>query len=259
MCLILNLYKHSSRFGDQARFSVFTMQAVLMQLYCRIKSRPAAGPLTPEQESAITAQKQENEAAVSQAFLKYMSSTDVFADFEENHKDFQKLHGNDPIIVWEQFQNVPDVSELADFAMLILRILVNQGGNERDFSDFKIKQTRLRNRLSFKKTGKMSKFCKVGTSIRTEHIAAGFVDQQQNGRSQEVGFSRKHHSSEGCATVWGGAEMREGPEWRRRATGGRPEVWGSTRGRPEMNRKTGNGLEVRGTTGGGPEVDQKED
>ncbi|KAJ6576839.1 hypothetical protein B0H10DRAFT_2198941 [Mycena sp. CBHHK59/15] len=78
-------------------------------------------------------------------------------------------------------------------------------------------------------------------------------------RSQEVGFSRKHHSSEGCATVWGGAEMREGPEWRRRATGGRPEVRGSTRGGPEMNRKTGDGPEIRGTTRGGPEVDQKED
>ncbi|KAJ6611294.1 hypothetical protein B0H10DRAFT_1953165 [Mycena sp. CBHHK59/15] len=60
-------------------------------------------------------------------------------------------------------------------------------------------------------------------------------------------------------TVWGGAEMREGPEWRRRATSGRPEVRGSTRGGLEMNRKTGNGPEIRGTTGGGPEVDRKED
>lgn len=51
----------------------------------------------------------------------------------------------------------PDVRELADFAILILGIVVNQGSNERDFSDFKIKKTRLRNRLSFAKTGKMSK------------------------------------------------------------------------------------------------------
>ncbi|KAJ6614114.1 hypothetical protein B0H10DRAFT_1950909 [Mycena sp. CBHHK59/15] len=81
-----------------------------------------------------------------------------------------------------------------------------------------------------------------------------FHENKENfDRSQEVGFSRKHHSSEGCATVWGGAEMREGPEWRRRATGSRPEARGSTRGGPEMNQKTGNGLEVRGTTGGGPE------
>ncbi|KAJ6523804.1 hypothetical protein B0H10DRAFT_2206044 [Mycena sp. CBHHK59/15] len=48
-------------------------------------------------------------------------------------------------------------------------------------------------------------------------------------------------------------KIREGPEWRRRATGGRPEVRGSTRGRPEMNRKTGNGPEMNRKTGNGPE------
>jgi hypothetical protein len=53
--------------------------------------------------------------------------------------------------------NHADICELADFAILILGISVNQGGNERDFSDWKIKRTRLRNRLSFEKTGKMSK------------------------------------------------------------------------------------------------------
>ncbi|KAJ6622086.1 hypothetical protein B0H10DRAFT_2187725 [Mycena sp. CBHHK59/15] len=66
-------------------------------------------------------------------------------------------------------------------------------------------------------------------------------------------LSRKHHSSEGCATVWGGAEMREGPEWRRREIGGRPEIRGSTRGGPEMNRKTGNGPEMNRKYGNGPE------
>jgi hypothetical protein len=53
--------------------------------------------------------------------------------------------------------NHADIRELADFAILILGISVNQGGNERDFSDWKIKRMRLRNRLSFEKTGKMSK------------------------------------------------------------------------------------------------------
>lgn len=45
--------------------------------------------------------------------------------------------------------------------MLLLEICVNQGGMERVFSDFKIKKTRLRNRLGLEKLGKMSKvlFC----------------------------------------------------------------------------------------------------
>jgi hypothetical protein len=36
---------------------------------------------------------------------------------------------------------VPEVRELADLALLILGIAINQGGNEHDFSDFKIKRT----------------------------------------------------------------------------------------------------------------------
>ena len=52
-----------------------------------------------------------------------------------------------------------EVAELADFAILLLGIVVNQAGCERDFSDLKIKKTRLRNRLGLPKLHKMSKVC----------------------------------------------------------------------------------------------------
>ncbi|KAJ7805687.1 hypothetical protein B0H13DRAFT_2387542 [Mycena leptocephala] len=58
---------------------------------------------------------------------------------------------------WEQYLSNPDLHELADFAMLLLGLVVNQGGNEHDFSDFKIKKTRRRNRLGVKKVGEMAK------------------------------------------------------------------------------------------------------
>jgi hypothetical protein len=63
--------------------------------------------------------------------------------------------------VWEQYLPNPDLHELADFAILLLGLVVNQGGNECDFSDFKIKKTRLRNRLNIKRVSEMSKvsFC----------------------------------------------------------------------------------------------------
>ena len=60
-------------------------------------------------------------------------------------------------MVWQQLKSTPEVSELADLAILLLGIVVNQGGNERDFSDLKIKKTRLRNRLGIPKLQKMSK------------------------------------------------------------------------------------------------------
>jgi hypothetical protein len=60
-------------------------------------------------------------------------------------------------MVWKQFLNDPKVAELAKFAILLLEIVVNQAGNERVFSDLKIKKTRLRNRLGIPKLDKMSK------------------------------------------------------------------------------------------------------
>ncbi|KAJ6562267.1 hypothetical protein B0H19DRAFT_1210101 [Mycena capillaripes] len=143
-----------------AGVSVFTLRAVLMELYKCVKSGPPAGPLTPEQEAAHNAEKAAKETEVSQAFLKYMATLGVFADFEAQHADFQKTHGNNPVHVWQIMLASPDIRELADFAILILGIV----------------RTRLRNRLSFQKTGKMSK---VGASIRTEHLAAGFIKQRE--------------------------------------------------------------------------------
>jgi hypothetical protein len=59
--------------------------------------------------------------------------------------------------VWEQLKVCPDVVELANLALLLLGLVVNQASNERSFSDLKIKQTRLRNRLGIPKLEKMSK------------------------------------------------------------------------------------------------------
>lgn len=59
--------------------------------------------------------------------------------------------------MWKAFLNTPSVFELADFAILLLSMSVNQAGLERSFSDLKIKKTRLRNRLKLPKLEKMAK------------------------------------------------------------------------------------------------------
>ena len=65
--------------------------------------------------------------------------------------------GDNPILVWQQLKSIPEVAELAEFAILLLGIIVNQAGNERDFSDLKIKKARLQNRVGIPKLQKMSK------------------------------------------------------------------------------------------------------
>ncbi|KAF8954336.1 hypothetical protein BDZ97DRAFT_1865985 [Flammula alnicola] len=59
---------------------------------------------------------------------------------------------------------------------------VNQAGLERSFSDLKIKQTRLRNRLGLPKLEKMAK---VGADIRASQKEAGFVADRSKRQNHE--------------------------------------------------------------------------
>ena len=63
----------------------------------------------------------------------------------------------DPIRAWAAFGSIAGIAELAKFAVILLKIVVNQAGCERVFSDLKIKQTQHRNRLGLDKLEKMTK------------------------------------------------------------------------------------------------------
>ena len=63
----------------------------------------------------------------------------------------------DPIRAWAAFGSIAGIAELAKFAVILLKIVVNQAGCERVFSDLKIKQTQRRNRLGLDKLEKMTK------------------------------------------------------------------------------------------------------
>ncbi|KAM6492484.1 hypothetical protein JOM56_012208 [Amanita muscaria] len=84
--------------------------------------------------------------------------------------------------MWKAFLTTPATYELADFATLLLSISVNQAGLERNFSDLKIKKTRLRNRL---KLPKLEKMAKVGADIRSSHKEAGFVEERMKRQNHE--------------------------------------------------------------------------
>ena len=93
--------------------------------------------------------------------MSYLSSTGDFEDWEKNKEAFQwvnvslkihiqniethKLQGDNPLVMWRAFLTTPSTCELADFAVLLLTMSVNQAGLEHSFSDLKIKKTRLRN------------------------------------------------------------------------------------------------------------------
>ncbi len=76
-------------------------------------------------------------------------------------------------MMWKAFLQTPSISELADFAILLLSMSVNQAGLERNFSDLKIKKTRLRNCL---KLPRLEKMAKVRADIRALQKEAGFIE-----------------------------------------------------------------------------------
>ncbi|KAK7021681.1 hypothetical protein R3P38DRAFT_3196501 [Favolaschia claudopus] len=184
IALVLNPYEKLSRFGDAAGVQIFALHAVFMELYRRVHSRPIPETLSEAEHDIILTQKSQKETMVSSAFLQYLGeNSQHFSPFYDQCDELRKLHGDNPVLVWKQFLPVPEIRELADFAILILGIVVNSGSTERVFSDLKIKRTRLRNRLSFKKTEKMSK---VGASIRAGHLAEGLRKQREPRKNHDV-------------------------------------------------------------------------
>jgi hypothetical protein len=69
----------------------------------------------------------------------------------------QLSQGTNPLAMWKAFQTTLAVRELADFALLLLGMSVNQAGLEHNFLDLKIKKTRLRNHLKLPRLEKMAK------------------------------------------------------------------------------------------------------
>jgi chromosome condensin MukBEF MukE localization factor len=94
-------------------------------------------------------------------------------------------------VVWSAFESQPELAELASFAKLLLKVVVNQAGCERVFSDLKVKQTQRCNRLGLNKLAKMTKvsvnsidctavtpspsFCQIGSDIKAEHQSLGLA------------------------------------------------------------------------------------
>ncbi|KAJ6618961.1 hypothetical protein B0H10DRAFT_2217227 [Mycena sp. CBHHK59/15] len=81
------------------------------------------------------------------------------------------MFGRDPIAVWVALRT-PAITELVDFAITLLKIVVNQAGVEHVFSDVKVKQTQRQNRLKLLKLDKMTK---VGADIKSDHLECGLV------------------------------------------------------------------------------------
>ncbi|KAJ6533403.1 hypothetical protein DFH09DRAFT_1325710 [Mycena vulgaris] len=151
--------------------------------------------------------------------VSYLSGTGMFGSWIGNEATFEKrmdslflrllssfnnlFQGRDPVAVWVAL-TTPAIAELADFAITLLKIVVNQAGCEHIFSDLKVKQTQRRNRL---KLDKLVKMTKIGADIRK--------DQQERGEIKLRLKYTNHKSTDALLTVprYQGASLGLNGRW----------------------------------------------
>ncbi|KAF8867583.1 hypothetical protein CPB84DRAFT_1757297, partial [Gymnopilus junonius] len=134
-------------------------------IYERICSCPPKVPRTEDEEKKYQETMVKKKTEVSAAFLAYLGLTDIFEDWVKNKESFMQVHGNNPITMWKSLLRT-SIAELADFMLLLLGLSINQAGLEHNFSNLKIKKTRLQNHL---KLPRLEKMVKVGADIRASH------------------------------------------------------------------------------------------
>ncbi|KAJ7154126.1 ribonuclease H-like domain-containing protein [Mycena filopes] len=171
LALILNPFEKISCFGPNANLNQLKCRNMLLLLYRRMNSRPD-NPDTPEQKS-------EKEKQLTKAFMQYLAGTGDFSDLA----NWEEIEGNtDPVLAWGALVDSKHLEDLAKFAILLLKIVVNQAGVERTFSRTKIEQSAHRSRLGLDKIDKRTK---IRANIRAGHEQQGLVKLRQ----------RKNHKS----------------------------------------------------------------
>ncbi|KAF8161032.1 ribonuclease H-like domain-containing protein [Crassisporium funariophilum] len=160
LALVLNPFEGILHFGDKASVSPFTLHTVLLETYRRLCLRPPTVPRSEAEEDVHEVLRLTREREISEAFLSYLSGKGEFEDWEKNKAASSTTHsvqGDNLVTMWTAFLQTPSIFELADFAIILLSMSVNQAGLEQSFSDLKIKKTRLQNCLKLPKLEKMAK------------------------------------------------------------------------------------------------------
>lgn len=115
--------------------------------------------------------RQTKEDRLTTAFMQYLSGTGPFAEWEEDRKTWS---GTDPIVVWDAFET-EGISELSNFAKMLLTIVVNQAGCERLFSDIGNTQGTRRTRLGLEKLEKITKVVTIFSNLHTSFCTKYYI------------------------------------------------------------------------------------
>ncbi|KAF8190313.1 ribonuclease H-like domain-containing protein [Mycena galopus ATCC 62051] len=172
--LIVHPWEGLSCFGPLAKFDHIKATALVVETYTRVMSYPG-NPDTPQQRLS-------KERNVSQTMFEYLSCTNGFQNFEDARDQFERAMGKDPIALWTALK--ASAGELALFAITILKVVVNQAGCERVFSDVGNTKSPRRSQTAL---AKLEKITKVNAGIKADHLLEGFTPANRQ--------KRKNHKS----------------------------------------------------------------
>ncbi|KAJ6548268.1 hypothetical protein B0H10DRAFT_1969220 [Mycena sp. CBHHK59/15] len=112
--LILNPFEMMTCFGPNTNLNQIKCLNMVVLLYRRVMSRP--------DNTDTAADRKVKEGQVSKAFVQYLSGSGDFRDF--NAKEWEEIHeSTDPVMVWEALAGSSHITELAQFAIIILQIV----------------------------------------------------------------------------------------------------------------------------------------
>ncbi|KAF5371266.1 hypothetical protein D9758_004281 [Tetrapyrgos nigripes] len=130
--LILNPYEFISCFGPKAELDIIQAHLLIIELFDKWIDRPLLDKDSDEQEE-ILEDWQCQRKELSTAFIHYFAHTGPFKNWDDLKAQLEDIHDADPILFWECMKTNLLVSVLAEFAIMILSIVMNTAVNERHF------------------------------------------------------------------------------------------------------------------------------
>ncbi|KAF5354536.1 hypothetical protein D9758_011245 [Tetrapyrgos nigripes] len=230
--LILNPYERLDHFGPDANANPFGLNSLISELYKKYANRPVPDSLDLDEVNDLGEERRKCLQSISTAVTHYLAMTGPFQHWPEQRASWEAIHGNDPIIFWQQMTTDGRTADLAHLSWrrasehwpeqrasweaihgndpIIFWQQMTTDGRTADLAHFALtllsivlntaSNERSFSDLKVKKTRlgnrlgipKVKKMIKVGGRIRRHHYNAGLRTRRK---------PRKNHSEERLSTL----------------------------------------------------------
>ncbi|KAJ6617824.1 hypothetical protein B0H10DRAFT_1948009 [Mycena sp. CBHHK59/15] len=164
--LILNPFEKLSCFGPNTNLNQFKSLNIVVALCRWMKNRPDNLDTAEQGKSRKLKLRKPSCSTFPERVISMISTP----------------HLGKKLIVWEAFSGLSHLTELAEFAIMILVVIANQAGCKHTFSRTKIEQSDHRNGLGL---DKIEKRTKIKADILSEHKKQGIYKERKGQKNHK--------------------------------------------------------------------------